>query len=123
MDPARLLAPPGTAIVDLAGQRPARRYLARAADHVLVVVTGRVEVGVGPGAGRRLGPGAAVVCPRGVAWSVRPDPGARLVVVAVPGGSEEAVAGVLRDPGADDAALVALAADGGLELLLAPAAG
>jgi hypothetical protein len=98
--------------------------VARGADLVLVVLTGAVEVGVGPSAPTPHAEGAVAVCPRGVPWSLRPGPdGARLAVIAFPGGSQEAVGAVLRDRGQDDAALVAAAADGGLELVLSPAPG
>lgn len=115
---------PGATLVDLARGLPARRYVARGADLVLVVLTGAVEVGVGTSPPTAYAAGAVAVCPRGVPWSLRPGPhGARLVVVAFPGGSQDAVAAVLRDRGQDDAALVAVAADGGLELVLSPAPG
>lgn len=124
MDPRRPVAPPGATLAQLRGNGPPGRYLSRGADHVLVVVAGRVEVAVGPAPPRCHGTGDAVVCPRGVPWSVRPAPGgARLVVVACPGGSEQAVGALLRDPGLDDAARVAVAADGGLELVLLPVPG
>jgi hypothetical protein len=124
MDPRRPHRPPGAALVELSPGSPSRRCLARGADLVLVVLTGAVEVGVGPAVPTLSPAGAVAVCPRGVPWSLRPGPdGARVVVVAFPGGSEEAVGAVLRDRGQDDAALVAVAADGGLELVLSPAPG
>jgi hypothetical protein len=111
-------------VVDLPAGGLARRYLARGADLVLVVLRGAVDVAVGTAPVRPHPASTVAVCPRGVPWSLQPGPdGARLVLVAFPGGAQEAIGAVLSDRGDDDAALVAIAADGGLELVLLPAPG
>ncbi|PWW21968.1 hypothetical protein JD79_01110 [Geodermatophilus normandii] len=110
-----MTVPPGT---------PARRFVARGADVVLVVVAGCPLVALGAGAAQPRSPGSSVVCPRGVPWSVAGGDGeARLVVVAVPDGPQSTLATLLGPPPLDGAALVAAAADGGLEVVLEPIAG
>ena len=104
--------PPGT---------PLRRLVARGAEVVLVVTDGCPLVGLGAGPPQPHPPGSSVVCPRGVPWSVAGgDAGGRLVVVAVPAGPQRALAALVGPPPLDGAALVAAAADGGLEVVLEP---
>ncbi|MGY1689040.1 hypothetical protein [Geodermatophilus sp. SYSU D01105] len=88
---------------------------------MLVVLTGCPVLAAGDTGPRPLTPGGTAVCRRGTAWSLRAgaEP-ARLVVVAFPAGPERAVADLAQRPALDDAARVALAADGGLELVLEP---
>jgi hypothetical protein len=113
--------PPGVVTVTLPAGARARRCLARGADVVLVVLDGCPVVAVGGGAPDPRPAGTAVVCPRGTPWSWRggTEP-ARLVVVAFPAGPQRAVAALVEPGGLDDATLVAVAADEGLELVLGP---
>ncbi|MGY1815134.1 hypothetical protein [Blastococcus sp. SYSU D00820] len=121
LDPAPRTGPPGAEVVDLPAGTALRRCRARRSDVVLVVLAGCPAVTVGEDPPRPAPAGSVVVCPRGTAWQVRADASARLVVLAFPAGPERAVAVLAARPQLDDAARVALAADGGLELVLEPA--
>jgi uncharacterized protein YjlB len=113
--------PPGVATVTLAAGSRSRRCLARGADVVLVVLDGCPVLAVGGGPALPCAAGAVVVCPRGVPWSWAGGPEAsRLVVVAFPPGPQRAVAALAEEAGLDDATLLAVAADEGLELVLGP---
>ncbi|MFC4694864.1 hypothetical protein [Geodermatophilus arenarius] len=127
MEPLDAVPPPGppaAEAVTVPPGCPPRRLVARGADVVLVVTAGRPLVAVGSAPARPRPPGSAVVCPRGVPWSVGGgDAAARVVVVAVPAGPQAALATLLGPPPLDGAALVAAAADGGLEVVLEPVPG
>ncbi len=93
-----------------------RRCLARRADLVLVVLAGRLTV-----AARPAGPGEVAVCPRGRPWAIRSAAeDVRLLALAVPPGPEAVLRALTATPPLDDATLLALAVDGGVELLLDP---
>ncbi|MGY1635325.1 hypothetical protein ACI78V_01575 [Geodermatophilus sp. SYSU D00742] len=112
---------PGAVVVSVPAGRVLRRCRARRADLVLVVLAGRPVLSLGDDVPRVLARGGTAVCPRGTAWSLRAgERPARVVVVAFPAGPERAVADLAHRPALDDAARVALAADGGLELVLEP---
>jgi hypothetical protein len=127
MEPLDPVPPPGrpaAEAVTVPPGTPARRLVARGADVVLVVVAGCPLVALGAAPAQPRPPGSSVVCPRGVPWSVAgSDAEARLVVVAVPAGPQSTLATLLGPPPLDGAALVAAAADGGLEIVLEPIAG
>jgi quercetin dioxygenase-like cupin family protein len=121
MEPQEPVPQPAAEAVTVPPGTPLRRLVARGADVVLVVTAGCPLVGLGAGPPHPRPPGTAVVCPRGVPWSVAGgDAGGRLVVVAVPAGPQRTLAALLGPPPLDGAALVAVAADGGLEVVLEP---
>jgi hypothetical protein len=112
---------PGAVVVALPAGGTLRRCRARRADLVLVVLAGCPVLLLADDRPRPVPPGGTAVCPRGTAWSLRAgEAPVRLVVVAFPTGPERAVADLAQRPGLDDAARVALAADGGLDLVLEP---
>jgi quercetin dioxygenase-like cupin family protein len=124
MEPQEPAPQPAAEAVTVPPGTPLRRLVARGADVVLVVTAGRPLIGLGAGPPRPRPPGSSVVCPRGVPWSVAGgDEGGRLVVVAVPAGPQRALAALVGPPPLDGAALVAAAADGGLEVVLEPLPG
>ncbi|MGY1717005.1 hypothetical protein [Geodermatophilus nigrescens] len=112
---------PGAQVLTLPAGTPAHRYLARRADLVLVVLEGAPALAVGAGPPQARPAGSVVVCPRGVTWSVAGGPApARLAAVGFPSGPERTLAALVGPPPLDGAALVAAAADGGLEVVLEP---
>ncbi|MGY1808760.1 cupin domain-containing protein [Blastococcus sp. SYSU D00669] len=112
---------PGAATVTLPAGALPRRCRARGSDVVLVVLDGCPLVALGSEPERPRPPGSVVVCPRGTPWSWRGGSApSRLVVVAFPAGPQRAVAALVDSGGLDDATLLAVAADEGLELVLGP---
>ncbi|SNS87582.1 hypothetical protein SAMN04488107_4111 [Geodermatophilus saharensis] len=123
MEPLDAVLPvlPGAEELCLPAGTPPHRYVARGADLVLVVLAGDPCVGVGTASPRRRPAGSAVVCPRGVPWSVGGgEEPARVVAVGFPSGPERTLTALVGPPPLDGAALVAAAADGGLEVVLEP---
>ncbi|WP_433303708.1 hypothetical protein ACQP2F_12775 [Actinoplanes sp. CA-030573] len=110
----------GLTEVTIAAGTALRRCLARRSDLVLYVVAGHAEVFSGA-TGRTVAPGEAAVCARGRPWQIRSRGGeVRLLALAVPAGPEAVLRALARSPALDDATLLALAVDGGVELLLPP---
>ncbi len=110
---------PGLAVVSLAAGTATRRCRSTGAALVLVALAGRATVLV-DGAATELAEGDAAVCPAGRSWAVRTAVPARLMAVGVPAGPEAVLRTLAGPAGWTDAALVALAADAGVELLLDP---
>jgi hypothetical protein len=84
-----------------------------------VALAGRVTVLLDGGA-TELTEGDAALCPAGRAWAVRAAAPARVMALGVPAGPEAVLSTLAGPAGWSDAALVALAADAGVELLLDP---
>ncbi len=123
MEPLDAVLPgrPGAQVLSLPAGTPPHRYVARRADLVLVVLAGDPCLGVGAAPPSRRPAGSVVVCPRGVPWSVAGGRApARVVAVGAPSGPERTLAALLGPPPLDGAALVAAAADGGLDVVLEP---
>jgi mannose-6-phosphate isomerase-like protein (cupin superfamily) len=112
-------AQPGAALVTIRAGAVTRRCVARACDLVLVVMAGRLDLSIGDDGGRAYRSGEVAMCPRGEPWRLHPPAeDVRLLAVAVPAGPEAVLRELARTPRLDDAALIALAADAGVELLL-----
>jgi quercetin dioxygenase-like cupin family protein len=123
-EPPGVQPEPGTAVVPLSPGRVLRRCRAAGADVVVTVLAGAAHLTLADGPPRRLDPGESAGCPRGVAFRLAADGGTALLrVTARPAGPEAVLAVLAAAPPPDDATLLAVAADGGVELLLDPVAG
>lgn len=104
----------GVCVLELAPGQVLQTCVPRGCDLVLLGVQGRTALADD----QALPAGRLVVWPRGVPFTLRSlDASSRLCVLAVPAGAEELLAALARDDVAVET-VVALAADGGVELVL-----
>ncbi|GAA2719075.1 hypothetical protein [Cellulomonas aerilata] len=108
----------GLVVLEVPAGMTGRRVRAPGADVVLAVLSGGIRVALGQDTARPVTAPGWVVCPRGDPWRLAADgAAARVLVVACPAGPE-ALVEALAQGLLDDALLVAVAHDAGVELLL-----
>lgn len=108
----------GHRVVVLTRTNDLGRFRMRTAEVLVAVLSGEVEIVRGACESRGLKIGQVAVVPRGEVWTLTAPEHARLLVVAHPPGPEAVLAAICDDPPVSPQALVSLAVEEGVELLL-----
>lgn len=108
----------GHRVVVLTRTNDLGRLRMRTAEVLVGVLAGEAEILRGARGSRGLKIGEVAVLPRGEVWTLTTPEQARLLVVAHPSGPETVLAAICDDPPLPRQALVSLAAEEGVELLL-----
>jgi hypothetical protein len=108
----------GHRVVVLTRTNDLGRFRMRTAEVLVAVLAGEVEILRGARETRGLKIGQVAVVPRGEVWTLTAPERARLLVVVHPPGPEAVLAAICGDPPLSPQALVSLAVEEGVELLL-----